>query len=149
LGFIKWIGIFAIIYILLLPFGGFRQYRENIIRYDTIIPVTLGIIFAFGSTTFYLIRRITKKHQTVYLLYIIILLGIFANADRLNTKSYDCERNAIEKIARSGEKIVVLDCDCAVMDWHKYYEPKKSERNAELLKYWNITDETKLYYHKN
>lgn len=51
---LKWIGVFAIIYIILLPLGGFRGYRPNIIRYDTIMPITIGLMFAFGFTSFYL-----------------------------------------------------------------------------------------------
>lgn len=149
LNLINWIGVFAIIYILLLPLGGFRNYRENIIRYDTIMPVTLGIIFVFGVTSFYLIKHISKKYEKIYVLSIIVLLSIFTNADRLNTKPYECERKALETIALSSENIVLLDCDCPVMDWHKIYDYKKSERNAELLNYWNITKGEKLYYHKN
>lgn len=149
LNLIKWIGVFAIIYILLLPLGGSRNYRENIIRYDTIMPVTIGIIFVFGVTSFYLIKHISKKYEKIYVLSIIVLLSIFTNADRLKTKPYECERKSLETIALSSENIVLLDCDCPVMDWHKIYDYKKSERNAELLNYWNITKGKKLYYHKN
>jgi len=145
---IKWIGVFAIIYILLLPLGGYRNYRENIIRYDTIMPVTLGLIFVFGSTTFYLIKNISKKDKTIYILGIIVLLSIFFNADRLNTKPYECERKALETIARSPEKIVVLDCDCPVMDWRKIKDYQQSARNARLFEFWNITGGKKLYYNK-
>jgi hypothetical protein len=144
----KWIGIFAIIYILLLPLGGFRYYRENVIRYDTIMPVTLGLIFVFGSTTFYLLKNISKKHEKIYILGIIALLLIFTNADRLNTKLYECERKALETIARSPDKIVVLDCDCPVMDWQKMDDYRQSGRNARLFEYWNITRVEKLYYQK-
>jgi hypothetical protein len=149
LGFIKWIGVFAIIYILLLPMGGFRYYRENIVRYDTIMPVTLGLIFAFGSTSYYLIRVISKKYKKIYVSSLIALLLVYTNADRLNTKPYECERNALETIARSPEKIVMLDCDCSVMDWHKLDDYRLSERNAELFEYWKVTNELKYYFHKN
>ena len=108
----------------------------------------LGLIFVFGSTSFYLIKNTSKKYKKIYVLGITVLLAIFTNADRVKTKPYKCERQALETIARSPEKIVVLDCDCAVMDWHKIDDYKKSERNAELLYYWNISNEIKLYYHK-
>lgn len=145
---LKWIGVFSVIYILLLPLGGFRSYREHIIRYDTIMPVTLGLIFSFGFTSLYLIRHIPKKNKAIYLSGIFIILLIFTTADSLNTKPYECEKSALETIAESSEKIVALECDCPVMDWHKISDAKNSERNAVLLNYWNITKEKKLYYHR-
>jgi hypothetical protein len=143
--FIKWIGIFAIIYLLLLPVGGFRIYRPNIIRYDTIMPITIGAIFVFGFTAFYLIRNMSGKNKKIYITVIIIFLGIFTNTDTLDTKDYACERKAIETIAQSPEKIVILHCDCPVMDWRKISDIKRSEMNAVLFYYWNITKTIKLY----
>ena len=146
--FIKWIALFAIIYILLIPFGGYRGYRPYMLRYDTIIPLTLALIFVFGSTTFYLIKNISKKYKTVYLTGVILLLLFFTINDNLDLGDNKCERESLEKIARSAEKIVVLDCDCPVMEWVTISDYHHSERNAELFKYWNITKEKKLYYHK-
>lgn len=54
----KWIGIFALIYILLLPLGGYRPYRPNILRYDTIMPLTLCIIYLFVRTSFFILRNV-------------------------------------------------------------------------------------------
>jgi len=142
-------GVFALIYSLLLPLGGFRSYRANIIRYDTIMPVTLGLIFVFGITSFYLIKNISQKYKKIYILSIIILLSIFTNADRLNTQPYKCERGALETLARATENIVVLDCNCPVMDWRIITDYKLSDLNAQLFYYWNITREKKLYYHDN
>ena len=34
---VKWIALFALIYILILPLGGYREYRPNIIRGDTLL----------------------------------------------------------------------------------------------------------------
>jgi len=145
---VKWIGIFAIFYILLLPLGGFREYRSNIIRYDTIMPITFGLIFAFGFTSFYLIKNITGNYKKFYVMGIVLFLLLFTNADRLNTDSYECERHALETIAHSSEKVVTLNCDCPVMEWEKIYDASESELNARLFKYWNITTEKKLYFHK-
>jgi len=146
--FIKWIGLFAIIYILLLPLGGYRGYRPFTLRYDTIIPITLALIFVFGSTTFYLIKNISKKYKTVYLTGVITLLLFFTINDNLDLEDNQCERESLEKIARSTEDIVALDCDWPVMEWITISDYRHSKRNAELFKYWNITKEKKLYYHK-
>lgn len=149
LNLIKWFCVFTICYILLLPLGGFRNYRENIIRYDTIMPVTLGLIFVFGITSFYLIKNISRKFKKIYILSIIIVLSIFTNADRINFQPYECEREALGTLARATENIVVLDCNCPVMDWRIITDYKLSDLNAELFNYWNITRGKKLYYYSN
>jgi hypothetical protein len=149
LGFVKWIGVFATLYVLLLPLGGYRAYRPNVIRYDTIMPITIALIFVFGATSFYLVKSINRRYKTVYFLGLGLFLFIFTNADRLQTREYECERQAFETIASSSENIVELDCDCPVMEWEKVYDYNLSGLNAELFYYWNITDEKKLYYHNS
>ncbi len=142
----KWIGIFSLLYILLLPLGGYRMYRENIIRYDTMIPVTLGIMYVFGTTTLYLIRNIAARRRILYSAGVIALLLMFVNSDRPDTKGYECERDALETIAGSGDSIVFLESDCFVMEFRKIDDYRDSDLNGELLMYWNITGEKKLYY---
>jgi len=149
LNLIKWIGIFSIIYILLLPLGGHRVYRSNVIRYDTLMPVTIGLIFTYGFTTFFLIKNISKKYKIAYMIGVVVFFMIFTNADRADISGYKCERQALETIAKSTELIVPLDNDCPVMEWEKLDNYHESERNAALFNYWNITPEIKLYYHQD
>jgi len=148
LNLMKWIGIFAILYILLLPLGGFRVYRENIVRYDTFMPVTLGIMYAFGASTFYLIKNMAGKSRIFYVSGLAILLLIYTNSDRLETQHYECERNALKTIAQSSDKIVLLNDDCPVLDWILITDYERRELDADLLYLWNITDEKKLFYQK-
>jgi len=143
-----WIGVFALLYILLLPLGGFRIYRPNIIRYDTVMPITFGIIFIYGFSTFFLVKQISKKNKIYYLIGIALFLLVFTNADKLKTEDYNRERAALETIAISKENPVILTCDCPVMDWSKYKKASESDLNASLFLYWNITKTKKLYYHR-
>lgn len=144
----RWIGIFSIIYILLLPFGGYRGYRENIVRYDTIMPVTLALVYLFGLTSRFLVENIALKFRTVYLTGIAAVLIIFTVADQLKPGPYECERQAIMEIAASDENPVSLDSDCPVMDWRKINDPQASTSNVELFQYWYVLDRKKLYYHE-
>ena len=146
LDFSGWVGIFSLIYILLLPLGGYRVYRENIIRYDTMMPVTLGIFLVFGLTTHYLIRRISGRARTAYLAGTVLILAVFTNSDRMDTKGYECERNALRTIARSPDKIVRVGADCPVMDWNIIHDYRLRDLDGDLLLYWHVTDEKKLFY---
>ena len=142
----KWFGIFTLLYILLLPFGGFRSYRPNNLRYDTIMPVTLGLIFFFGSTTLYIIKSMTTRHKMWYISIIITVIFIYTNSDKAEFDKNNCERIALEKISSSKDTIIQIPGDCTVLSWNTIEDPKNSELNAQLLKIWGITKEKKLYY---
>ncbi|MBE9467567.1 MAG: hypothetical protein IMY72_04485 [Bacteroidetes bacterium] len=54
----------------------------------------------------------------------------------------------MRKIATSKDSIVKLNNDCNVLSWDKIIKPKDSDLNAQLLNFWGITKEKKLYYNK-
>jgi len=145
---LKWLGIFALLYILLLPLGGYRSYRPNILRYDTFIPVTLSIMFAFGTTSLYLIKRLKGRRKSIYLAALVSIILMFANADRVNKADYLCERQALEMIAISTDSIVALEADCKIMDWRITTDPVQRELDADLLLFWNVTNEKRLFFQK-
>ena len=148
LNLFKWVGIFSLCYILLLPLGGYRTYRPYIMRYDTIMPITLSLIFIFGISTLFLIKNMSGKQKMWYIPIIIGVLFIFTNSDEPKFNKNECERNALKEIADSKKNIVALKQDCSVVAWDKYDSPEKSELNAQLLTIWRITDEKKYYYNK-
>ncbi len=143
----KWIGIGALLYILLLPLGGYRSYRPNVLRYDTIIPITISLMYVFGSSSLFLIKNLSKRKKIWYLPVIISVLLIYTNADIHKPDWNNCEREALTEISGSTEKIVKLNHDCTVLSWDKIVNPEDSELNAELLLLWKVTDEKRLYYH--
>ncbi len=144
----KWIGIFALIYILLLPLGGYRFYRPNVLRYDTIMPITLSLIFIFGISTLFLFKHMANRQKIWYTPIIVGVLFIFTNADKAEFDKNNCERIALKEIAESKDKIVRLDTDCNVLSWDKIPKPEGSELNAQLLNIWRVTNDKKLYYNR-
>lgn len=143
---IKWIGLFILIYTIMLPFGGYRPYRFYIVRSDTYMPVILLIVFSFGLSSTYLLKQLSGKTSKIFGTALIILGFIMANAD-LKTKSESkYERAAIEKIACSPKNIVKLDDWCSIWAWNKRDTPEDSKNTAELLYYLRITSTLKLFY---
>ena len=143
---LKWITSFSIMYILLLPLGGYRFYRPGIVRFDTFMPVTFCLIFYFGISTYFLLNNLVPKFQTAYLILIFVFLLIFTLSDKPDFKNYYCERNALEEISHSAQKNILLSSDCTIMSWRKIIDPKDSDLNGNLLLYWRVTKEKKLYY---
>lgn len=144
----KWIGIFSLCYILLLPLGGYRTYRPYIMRYDTIMPITIGLIYIFGISTLFLLRRFSANNKIWYVPLIIGVLFIYTNSDEPDLHNNDCERSGLQEIANATEETVALEYDCTILAWEKYADPKLSYLNAQLLVLWRITDKEKYYFNK-
>lgn len=142
---LKWIGLFSLIYILLLPLGGYRSYRGNIIRYDTILPITLLLIFIFVYSTYHLFQLANFKFKPAFYSYITVLILIFSFSDKLNADANDCERKLMSQLETAKKSKVTLKRDCILMEWNFPLTYQHSELNARLLQHWKITDSLVLY----
>ncbi|HIP32760.1 MAG TPA: hypothetical protein EYG86_08370 [Crocinitomicaceae bacterium] len=142
----RWIGLFIMIYILLLPLGGYRPYRPNILRFDTILPVTICLFYIYVASSFFLINSL--KNKKIYLLFIATVLLIFTNADRSNFRGNECEKIALRKISNSENNVVEIASNCKLLSWDLIENPEKSRLNGELLYLWNITDKKVIFYNK-
>lgn len=143
-----WIGVFALIYILFLPFGGYRPYRPLIIRYDTFIPVNIALFYFFGATTYLIIHQIKEKKRNLYLSGIVIYLLLLTVADFKGMGRNKCERAAFEKMAASNEEIVSIPNGCYVLGWDNEFDYRNTKKKAELIHFWGITKEKKLFYNE-
>lgn len=142
---LKWIVLFSVIYILLLPLGGYRPYRRYVLRYDTIIPITLALMFIFSKSTLFVIKNISSWQKRWYFSMLAVVFIIFIIADEPHFDANDCEINALTKISQSKEDIVKLNSECKVLTWQFIHYPEESELNARLLMLWRITDRKTLY----
>ena len=145
----NWLLLFILFYALLLPLGGYRPYRPYILRYDTIIPITICLVFMFGVSTMYLIQSVQKPFKIAYYFYILFIIFIYTNADRNIQLNSEKERKAITLIAQSKDRIVKIPKDYKVLSWHNINSPQESEDKAKLLLSWNIIKEKKLFYNSN
>lgn len=142
----KWIGAFALLYMLLLPFGGYREYRPHVLRYDTIMPITLALLFLFAASSLRILNGLSARRWW-YPLLLLAGAVVFTVADEPSFDGDRCERAALEVIAASKEQVVALEQPCSVLDWEQRQDPKASELNARLLLKWRIIDREKLYFH--
>ncbi len=143
-----WIGIFALLYILLLPFGGYRPYRPGIIRYDTFMPVTIALIYFFAASAYFLVHYLKGSRKKRYIAGIVLILLVYTFSDTDGIGENTCERNAFEKMAIANDSVVAIPKDCYIMSWENTFDYKLSESRAELIHFWGITKEKKLFYNK-
>lgn len=143
-----WIGIFALLYILLLPLGGYRSYRSDIIRYDTFIPVTLSMIFLCGASTIVILNHFTGRTRMLYALLPLSLVIIFTVADVTKPNGFTEEYAALNQITAADSDTVNIECDCRIISWNKHDEASVTEMNSKLLHIWRIIPENKVYRHR-
>ena len=147
---LRWLGLFALVYVALLPLGGYRSYRPLILRHDSILPITIGLIGFYALSTSYLLRNLLGRALRWYGLGVAVVAFIFMYADRRLYPRHDnaCERQALALLAQAGARPVVqLPDSCTVMSWEPVTNPSESLTNAELLGLWHITNGQKLYYY--
>jgi hypothetical protein len=144
---LKWLGLFALVYLLLLPLGGYRSYREYIVRRDSILPITLGMIGAYALSAHYLLTHLPAAGRWAYATLVVATLAVFTFNDQYkDSESNACERGLFAQLAASPAPIVRLPATCTMMDWQPLTDYRKSELNGWMLHYWGITKTPKRYY---
>lgn len=140
------IWLFLFLYLAILPLGGIREYRPNIIRHDTFIPVTLGLIFTVGLGTKLLSLNLKPKIKRLYFSALILVGLIFTLADSSNFDNNKCERNALEKLAKTQENTYALPANCTFFSWDENESKELLKLNSRLLQHWNITEKEILLF---
>jgi hypothetical protein len=147
---LRWIGWFALVYVALLPLGGYRSYRPLILRHDSILPITIALVAFYALSASYILKHWQGTPRRWYGLGVLVVAFIFMYADRRLYPRHDnaCERQSLALLGQAGAKPVVqLPDDCTVMSWETITNPSESVTNAELLSHWGITKGHKLYYY--
>ncbi|WP_426061102.1 hypothetical protein [Hymenobacter sp. B1770] len=144
---LKWLGLFAVIYTVLLPLGGYRPYREYIIRNDTILPVLIGLIGCFALSGYCLLLHLPPVARRRYAAALVAIAAFFTIADKPRSRDFNtCQRQQLALLAAAPEPIVRLSADCPVLNWRPSADYHDSEVPSSLLAHWGVTSTKKLYY---
>lgn len=143
---LQWIGLFSLFYLLLLPLGGYREYRPLIIRRDTMLPIFILLFFFWGLSANYILSSLSGKKQLYYITFIVGCLMIFTLSDEPNYKANQCERMALTTIQQSSAPTVRIDKACHPLSWIPIASPGQSWLSSELLTIWGIAAPAQRYY---
>ncbi len=135
---LKWIVFFSLVFILLLPLGGYRSYRPNVLRTDTIMPIIICLFYYFSASSTLLFSLLQRKQKQFYIGGITILLFIFTIADEPNFHTNDCEKNALIELSKNDKLKTELKANCSIMTWEKINWKGQYKYNRMLLRDWNI-----------
>jgi hypothetical protein len=143
-----WILLFSLIYISLLPLGGYRVYRPLIVRYDTMMPVNLALFYCFGISILFILQQSSIKLKWVYGLIVTFVLLMFTVKDQNNFIANRCEKESLNQFAQSPDKTVLIKNNCLIMAWNKITKPYDSRWNTRYLQKIGVIEEEKYYYQK-
>jgi len=137
--------IFAILYLGLLPFGGYRSYRPLIVKHDTLAPILLLVLFIWSSSIILFLGYLKKFNKLAYIILLLPILFFYTINDNKMKQNNDCEKATLLKLASSTEDCVILPRKCAVTSWWYITQCEKVEASSTLLVYYNIFPRKILY----
>jgi len=144
-----WIVLFAVVYALLLPLGGYRPYRPYILHHDCIVPITVALVAFYALSAVRLLSQLRGTPQRCYIGALVVIAAVYMNADRRLYKYGDRVREyeSLQLLARpDAPALVRLPHRVTVVTWDPVTEPVGSITSAEMLRYWRVTNGLKLYY---
>lgn len=139
------LAFFSFIYLLLLPFGGYRTYREYIIRFDTFIPITLCFFLYFAYSSVLAIQTANNRVKIIFVSVVLASVCFFTIVDSDRKYQNSCEKHEFQILSESKSDKVELDCDCSVFSWGPLPDYNNSYESAVMLDRWHITKGIILY----
>ena len=146
---LHWILAFSLIYILLLPMGGYRPYRPLLIRFDTALPVSCLFICYLVRSTVFLLKQPFGKRRTrmAYALWTLVVLSVYFLYDTPRPYRNDPEMAAMREIQASPlDTVLLTGRPTGIVSWAGPTSPEASETAGRLLHLWNVTDREKRFY---
>lgn len=136
---------YCLFYIILLPLGGYRIYRADVLRNDTALPILICCFFLMIYTT----RKALAMEFKLKQLYIVMLIGLllfFHLSDGHISSRNQSEKRAILEIAASDKQTVVIHDNCTILSYKPVRDSLESAIHMKLLHYYGVLDRPKLYY---
>lgn len=131
---------FITLYILILPLGGYKSYRPNIIRYDVAIPLSLLTILYISFSSIQILKILKhSKYIHLYSLFLIINIGFMAIKDFGKTNQNHCQRATLIAIECSDKDYFRITTGCKILTWDFTTDTRAMNNVSSLLLKWKIT----------
>lgn len=131
------------VYLVLLPFGGYRPYRPLVIRSDVFLPVTLILFYLLLRSTLSVLSA--KQYDWKYVAMLLVFAAIFTYSDKPQLTDNRCQIQQIRRLQTAEQAEAVLPKDCPLLTWDTSQDGYGLPEAAQMLYYWGITDRVKPY----
>lgn len=131
-------GLMAI-YIILLPLGGYREYRPKIVRFDTLMPVTMALIFLYVRTALQLLNDYKPPFRRRFLLFLTAIALLFISANQIRQGRNTCERKYLQAMADNPTLPSAIRPECPVLSWY-VAGARPDSIKIKMLHIWEIVE---------
>ena len=147
--FLKFISFGVILFLFLLPLGGYRSYRPNIWSNDLTMPLTIFLIIIIVAGSIFLLKQLGELPLKIFafLFFTTLLIYWCQNFPAKNNRSE--QQQMLEILARQkAGAIVCLPFSSSVLSWGKVDDPANSTTVSDFLYSLGITENHVLFYQK-
>ncbi len=142
----RYLLLFIALYLLLVPLGGYRAYRPDIIRRDTVQPALLALFYLWGRSGLLLLHAPNRPAWRLW--PAAALLVLFTMADLTKVTEDSCQQKTLQRMAQEEQQVIVLPRECPVLTW-----PEISDQDtrwpSELLVLWGILEEGQRFEYRD
>ncbi|MGI9192718.1 MAG: hypothetical protein ACR2IL_11410 [Chitinophagaceae bacterium] len=133
--------LFAVLYLGLLPLGGYRSYRPYIVRYDVLIPVTLAALYYLFNSSMSLLAHIAMPLKKHYAIGMGILMSVLFLANiNLEPKAHEEQKQVFLHLMQQRDTLVPMPVHCNVGTWSTddYKDPYIMDMLTRSFRTWGI-----------
>lgn len=147
--FLKLLSLGVILFLFLLPFGGYRSYRPHIWSSDLTMPLTLFLIITIVSGALYLLHQLSKLSRSVFAFLFFTTLFIYW-LQNFPVKNSRMEQQQMLEILsqQKNDDPVCLHYSSPLLAWNKIESPASSYLVSDFLYSLGITQKKILFYQK-
>lgn len=144
-----WGSFLILMYLILVPLGGFRSYRPLIYRNDLLIPFTLFVYFMVVKGFSLAFQQMNHSDRKIGVALSVALAALLFSIDlRVRQDGHSCERQQLHTLQRSTASKVILSSDCPVMGWEIDQSTYYSDFKVDLLQQWNVLEKDLQFIQK-
>ncbi len=146
--FLRWGIIILGIYLLLLPLGGYRSYRMYILRFDTMMPANIFIVWLCAYIVHFLWDKLPPKLTLMYWIPVLTILGIFYFSESLENHYNDCQRTNFYQLVNEKQELIILNKDCPILAWEAINKEFDVNLLNQMLLEWKMIDSPKKFEYR-
>jgi hypothetical protein len=141
--------IFILLYCILLPLGGCREYRPYILRRDTFLPILAILLILTGYSTLQLFQTVKRRKAVIIILWLLVAY-YYWRYDQMPPNYNDNVREKMNlyQLSKSKEECTILEEDMSIMGWSNFNDCSQSRINSQLIYHYRITDTVRYYKNK-
>lgn len=133
--------LFAVLYLGLLPLGGYRSYRPYIVRYDVLIPVTLAALYYLFNSSMTLLAHVPLFLKKQYALGLGVFISIlfFSNIN-LKPQAHEDQKQVMLHLMQQRDTLVPMPVHCNVGTWSTddYKDPYIMDMLTRSFRNWGV-----------